>query len=127
MDQHLPANNILWAAAPSEHFTGQVLFGPISSEGTVNMLGVHFAPGARTDWHTHPDGQVLYVTAGVGRVGTDDGTTVEIGTGDSLYSPPGQVHWHGAARHSPMTHLSITTGGATEWLPRKVTDEEYEA
>lgn len=124
---HLPARDIPWAPAPSEHFTGQVLFGPISSEGTVNMLGVHFAPGARTDWHTHPDGQILHVTAGVGRVGTEDGTTVEIATGDSLYSPPGEVHWHGAAPHSPMTHLSITSGGATEWLPRKVTDGEYEA
>lgn len=122
---NLPARDIPWAAAPPEHFTGQVLFGPISSEGTVNMLGVHFAPGARTDWHTHPDGQILHVTAGVGRVGTEDGATIEIGAGDSVYSPPGEVHWHGAGPHSPMTHLSITTGGATEWFPRKVTDEEY--
>ncbi|MFP5333097.1 MAG: cupin domain-containing protein [Acidimicrobiia bacterium] len=121
------ARDIPWSPAPSEHFTGEVLFGPIGSEGTVNMLGVHFAPGARTDWHTHPDGQLLYVTAGVGRVGTEDGTVVELGAGDSVYSPPGEIHWHGAGPHSPMTHLSITTGGDTQWLPRKVTEEEYDS
>lgn len=121
------ASSIPWAAAPSEHFTGRVLFGPISGDGTVNMLGVAFEPGARTDWHTHPDGQLLYVVSGVGRVGDEDGTTVEITAGDSVYAAPGQVHWHGAAPHSPMTHLSITTGGETEWLPRKVADDEYSA
>ncbi|MDX1449887.1 MAG: cupin domain-containing protein [Acidimicrobiia bacterium] len=119
-------SDIEWVPAPAENFTGQVLFGPISSEGTVNMLGVHFLPGARTDWHTHPEGQILHVISGVGRVGTDDGT-IEITSGDSVYSPPGQLHWHGAGPNGPMTHLSITTGGATEWAPRKVTDEEYGA
>jgi quercetin dioxygenase-like cupin family protein len=97
----------------------------MSGGGSVNMLGVHFGPGARTDWHSHPEGQVLYVVNGVARVGDEDGTTAEVGAGDSVYALPGQVHWHGAAPHSPMTHLSITTGGETEWLPRKVTDEEY--
>lgn len=121
------ANSIPWAAAPAANFTGRVLFGPISGDGTVNMLGVSFEPAARTDWHSHPDGQLLYIVSGVGRVGDDDGTTAEVGAGDTVYAAPGQVHWHGASPHSPMTHLSITTGGATEWLPRKVTDDEYSA
>jgi len=122
---HRPASSIPWATAPSEHFTGSVLFGPISGDGAVNMLGVQFEPGARTDWHSHPEGQILYVVNGVARVGNEDGATVEVDAGDSVYAPPGELHWHGAAPHSPMTHLSITSGGETEWLPRKVTDEEY--
>jgi quercetin dioxygenase-like cupin family protein len=102
-----------------------VLFGPISGDGAVNMLGVQFEPSARTYWHSHPEGQILYVVNGVARVGNEDGATVEVDAGDSVYAPPGELHWHGAAPHSPMTHLSITSGGETEWLPRKVTDEEY--
>ncbi len=89
------------------------------------MLGVRFEPGARTDWHSHPEGQVLYVVSGAGRVQEDDGTTVEISVGDVVYTEPGTVHWHGATQQSPMMHLSITTGGETEWLPRKVSDGEY--
>jgi quercetin dioxygenase-like cupin family protein len=119
------ASAIPWSAAPVEHFTGQVLFGPISVDGAINLLGVSFQPGARTDWHSHPGGQLLYVVSGVARVGDEDGTTVEVGAGDTIYAGPGQVHWHGAAAHSPLTHLSITSGGPTEWLPRKVTNDEY--
>ncbi|MEX2279421.1 MAG: cupin domain-containing protein [Acidimicrobiia bacterium] len=123
--EHRPADSIPWEPAPSEHFTGSVQFGPISTDGPVSMLGVRFDPGARTDWHTHPQGQLLYVVSGTGLVGDDDGTVVEFGAGDTVYAPAGQVHWHGATPRGPMTHLSITTGGATEWLPRKVTDDEY--
>ncbi len=89
------------------------------------MLGVRFEPGARTDWHSHPEGQVLYVVSGAGRVQEDGRTTVEISVGDVVYTEPGTVHWHGATQQSPMMHLSITTGGETEWLPRKVSDGEY--
>lgn len=125
---HLPAEEQTWDPAPSEHFTGDVWFGPLSQvDGALNALGVQFSPGARTDWHWHPDGQVLYVVAGSGLVQTDKGATVEISPGDVVYSPPGEVHWHGAQEHIPMTHLSLTTGGATVWEPRKVTDEEYRA
>jgi quercetin dioxygenase-like cupin family protein len=121
----LPTSDIAWTPAPEENFTGRVFFGPMSNQGPVNMLGVQFEPGARTDWHSHPEGQVLYVVSGAGRVQEDDGTTVDVSAGDVVYTEPGTVHWHGATRHSPMLHLSITTGGATEWLPRKVTDAEY--
>lgn len=115
-----------WTEAPPEHFTGRVLFGPLSYDpDALNALGVHFEPRARTDWHTHPAGQVLYIAAGAGRVQTDDGETVDVSAGDVVYSPPGELHWHGAGPHSPMTHLSLTTGGDTEWVGRKVTDDEY--
>lgn len=125
--EHTRAQDIAWVEAPEENFTGRVFFGPLShaSPDGLNALAVSFEPGARTDWHTHPEGQVLYVTSGAGLVQSDDGHTVEIAAGDVVYSPAGEVHWHGARETSPMVHLSLTTGGATEWLPRKVTDEEY--
>jgi quercetin dioxygenase-like cupin family protein len=123
---HTPSERIEWRPAPAEHFTGTVWTGPLSRRpGTLNALGVHFEPGARSDWHSHPDGQVLYVVSGSGRVGTADGATVEISPGDVVFAPPGERHWHGAGPHSPMTHLSLTTGGETQWSSDKVSDEEY--
>lgn len=123
--EHWKPGDIEWVKAPAEHFTGEVLFGPVRSDGSLNVLAVSFAPGARTDWHYHPDGQVLYVVQGAGLVQNDEGVTVEIAPGDIIYAPPGQVHWHGAGPQSPMTHFSHTTGGATVWEPRKVSDDEY--
>jgi quercetin dioxygenase-like cupin family protein len=124
--QHTSAGDVHWVRAASENFTGDVWFGPLSQvEGELNALAVQFAPGARTDWHWHPGGQVLYVVSGSGLVQNAGGDTVEIAPGDVVYAPPGEVHWHGAGPDSPMLHLSLTTGGATEWAPRKVTDEEY--
>ena len=124
--EHRPGDEIEWEQAPAENFTGTVRFGPLNHDGPLNALAVRFDPGARTDWHWHPEGQVLYVTDGAGLVQDDDGTTVEVRAGDTVYTPPNQVHWHGAQAHSPLTHLSLTTGGATVWEPRKVSDEDYE-
>ncbi len=123
--EHRRSDDIAWEQAPEEHFTGHVQFGPLSDHGPLNALAVRFEAGARTDWHWHPEGQVLYVTEGSGIVQDDDGTTVEIAAGDTVHTPPNQVHWHGAGAGGPMTHLSLTTGGATVWEARKVTDEEY--
>lgn len=126
--EHRPRDTVDWIPAGDDHFTGEVSFGahyePAHDED-LNVLGVSFASGARTDWHRHPAGQVLYVVAGEARVQREGGETVTAGPGDAVYAPPGEVHWHGAGPHGPMVHLSITYGGATEWLPRKVTDEEY--
>lgn len=123
--EHLPAEEIPWRPAPSEHFTGRVWFGPLSSvEGGVHALAVQFDPGSRTDWHTHENGQVLYVVHGSGLVQKDDGTTVEVSPGDVVYSPPGERHWHGAAPSSPMMHLSLTSEPAS-WEDEKVTEEQY--
>lgn len=124
--EHRPATTHHWSPSPAEHFTGAVWFGPLSQvDGALNALAVQFTPGARTDWHWHPDGQVLYVVSGSGLVANADGERVEISAGDVVYAPPGEVHWHGARPDSPMMHLSLTTGGATVWEPRKVTDDDY--
>ena len=115
-----------WTPAPPDHFTGRALFGPLSNDpDALNALGVHFEPGARTDWHSHPAGQVLYIAAGAGLVQTDEGETVEVSAGDVVYAPADELHWHGAGPNSPMTHLSLTTGGDTVWSDRKVTEAEY--
>jgi quercetin dioxygenase-like cupin family protein len=125
--EYTPAEELVWVDAPPENFTGDVLFAPMShkTEDGLNALGVHFEPGARTNWHWHPEGQTLYVVGGEGVVQNADGETIEISAGDVVYAPPRQVHWHGARPDSPMMHLSLTTGGATVWEPRAVTDEEY--
>jgi quercetin dioxygenase-like cupin family protein len=103
-----------WAQAPQEWFSGTAHFGgqyvPAHADD-LNVLGVSFDAGARTDWHTHPAGQVIYVLEGRALVQVDGGERVEAGPGDSV--------------HSPVIHLSITYGGATQWVDRKVTDEEY--
>lgn len=123
------ADGVSWVPAPSEHFTGDVLFGDLSSSHDpdgLNVLGVKFAPGARTDWHSHPGGQVLYVVSGSGLVVSEAGERLAMATGDTVTTPPDELHWHGADPVSPMHHLSITSGGATVWSDRKVTDEEYQ-
>jgi len=126
--EHRPAETTHWQPAGSEHFTGRVWFGPIQPSvdpAGLNVLGVAFEPGARSDWHTHPAGQVLYIVSGSARVQSEGGETVVAGPGDAVVAAPGEIHWHGAGPNSPMVHLSITDGGPTEWLPRKVTDAEY--
>lgn len=125
--EHTPAESLNWEEAPSEHFTGKAYFGPLSQaeDRPLNALGVLFEPEARTDWHTHPEGQVLYVVSGAGRVQTASGETIEVGPGDVVHTPAVEEHWHGAAPNSYMMHLSLTTGGATEWKPKKVSDEDY--
>jgi len=127
MDHKTPSD-IVWEDAPQDHFTGQVRFGSHYSprdEEDLNVLGVHFSPGARTDWHSHPGGQVIYVAEGAGLVVTEQGARAEITAGDTVHAPPGELHWHGAQPNSHMVHLSLTWRGATEWATRKVTDEEY--
>jgi quercetin dioxygenase-like cupin family protein len=126
--EHRTGSDVAWEPAPEQHFTGNVWFGelaPRPSPEAVRVLGVLFEPGARTDWHEHPEGQVLYVVGGAGRVQNASGETAEFSAGDVVYSAPGEAHWHGAAPGSYMMHLSLTTGAPTEWHPDKVTDEQY--
>ncbi len=126
MDHH-PAEALRWDPAGTEHFTGDVWFGPMAvpeQPDDLNVLGVLFAPGARTHWHTHPGGQVLYAVSGAGRVGTAAGEVVTLGPGDVVETPPGELHWHGAAPGSYLMHLSITHHGATEWTRKPVTDTD---
>jgi quercetin dioxygenase-like cupin family protein len=125
--EHKASEDAIWNPSPNEHFTGTVWNTRLNEvEGGITVIAVQFAPGARSDWHSHPGGQVLYVVSGAGLVQTDEGSTIEISPGDIVYAPPGELHWHGARPGSPMMHLSLTTKGATEWQG-KVSDEEYSA
>jgi quercetin dioxygenase-like cupin family protein len=127
MVEYKTGSKTTWRASGTEHFTGSVWNSRlIDNEGALTMISVQFAPGARSDWHSHPEGQVLYVLAGAGIVQNEDGSTVEISAGDVVHAPPGQLHWHGARSDSPMLHLSITTAGPTDWQ-QKVTDDQYGA
>lgn len=118
-------------AAPAENFTGSVqvemLFTPDGST-RASAGSVTFSPGARTNWHTHPLGQTLVVTAGVGRVQRWDGSIEEIRPGDVVRIPAGVKHWHGAAPDSAMTHLAIQEqqdGKTVDWL-EPVGDAQYQ-
>ena len=101
----------------ADHFSGAVSridHGVIESpEGTA--LLVRFPPGARTHWHSHPSGQVLYVTEGRGRVGTRDGRTEHVSAGDLVVAAAGEQHWHGAAEDAEVRHLALSFG-VTDWL-----------
>lgn len=126
--EHVASGDIAWEVAPPEHFTGEVWFGPLAppaTEDALNTLAVMFAPGARTAWHRHVAGQVLYIAHGAGIVANRNGDRVEVTAGDTVVIPPGEVHWHGAAPTAHMMHLSLTTGGPTEWIGRQVSDDEY--
>lgn len=113
-----------------EHFTGRVRIDPVwPAEADINASGglVTFEPGARSAWHTHPAGQRLVVTAGVGRA-QEWGKPIEtIRPGDVVWCPPRVKHWHGAAPGTAMTHLAVTgvrDDQNVTWL-EKVTDAQY--
>jgi quercetin dioxygenase-like cupin family protein len=114
----------------AEFFTGNVrIDGLFPSNESANFSGgsVTFEPGARSAWHTHPTGQHLIVTAGVGRTQEWGGPIVEIRAGDVVWCPPGVKHWHGASPTRAMTHIALTgtlNGKNVEWM-EKVTDEQY--
>lgn len=87
----------------------------------------HVEPGARTNWHTHPLGQTLIVTAGCGWTQCEGEPRVEIRAGDVIWCPPGHKHWHGATSTTAMTHIAVQEaldGENVEWLER-VTDAQY--
>jgi 4-carboxymuconolactone decarboxylase len=98
-------------AAPVQNFTGTVkvemLYTPVGAE-RASAGSVSFAPGARTAWHSHPLGQTLVVTAGIGRVQRWGGPVEQIRVGDVVHIPAHVKHWHGAAADSAMTHIAIT-------------------
>jgi len=117
-------------AAPEQYFTGQVSVEMLqvpSGEERTSVGAVSFKPGARTFWHSHPLGQTLVVTAGIGRIQRWGGPVEEIRVGDVVHIPPHTKHWHGAASDSAMTHTAITevlNGSAADWL-EAVTDAHY--
>jgi len=117
---------------PADNFTGSVRVDQqfqASAPGRVFGARVTFEPGARTAWHSHPLGQTLIVTSGVGRVQRWGDAVDEIRPGDIVWIPAGQKHWHGASPTMPMSHIAIVEaldGKAVDWM-EKVTDEQYAA
>ena len=121
------------AKGPADWFTGDVYIdtvaAPEASARAASSL-VHFTPGARTAWHTHPYGQTIYVTEGVGRCQRQGGAVEEIRAGDRVYFEPGENHWHGAAPNRFMVHIAIQevdeSGSPVTW-GEHVSDEQYGA
>lgn len=119
-------------AGPQQFFTGSARIDPVwPADDHINASGAYvtFEPGARSAWHTHPAGQRLVVTFGVGLVQEAGKPIQVIRTGDVVWCPPGVKHWHGAAPETAMTHLAVTgmlDGNNVNWM-EKVTDEQYNA
>ena len=121
------------AKGPAETFTGDVYVTMINKPEPPSRMVVslvRFTPGARTHWHSHAVGQTLHATEGGGLVGTRDGTVIRMRAGDTVHTPPGEEHWHGACADTFLSHLALLEGTAdgdpTTWL-EAVTDEEYRA
>ncbi len=125
-----PAGSQPSVAGSSENFTGSVRVDDrFKGSGLARISGatVTFAPGARTAWHTHPLGQTLIVTAGVGLVQEWGGPIQDIRPGDIIWIPPGVKHWHGASPMVGMSHIAFSEaleGKTVEWM-EKVSDEQY--
>jgi quercetin dioxygenase-like cupin family protein len=116
--------------APVEYFTGEVwVKALVAKDDIFNCVigNVVFEAGARNNWHTHPGGQVLIATEGIGYYQEKDKPVQLLHKGDVVKIAPGIVHWHGASHNSAFTHIAISTNtqtGVVDWL-QKVTDEEY--
>jgi quercetin dioxygenase-like cupin family protein len=126
-------NDVDTTAGPSDWFTGTVYLDAVASPSGGSRLSassVHFTPGARTAWHTHPNGQTIYVLEGVGRAQRRGGPVEVIRPGDRVYFEPGEEHWHGAAPNRFMTHLAMIEvddqGTGARWGDH-VSDDEYAA
>jgi quercetin dioxygenase-like cupin family protein len=126
-------NGIDTNPGPSDWFTGAVYLDQVaaaSGESRVSASSVHFTPGARTAWHTHPNGQTIYVLEGIGLAQRRGGPIEVIRPGDRVFFDAGEDHWHGAAPNRFMTHLAIVQtddeGIPATWGDH-VTDEEYSA
>jgi quercetin dioxygenase-like cupin family protein len=118
---------------PAERFTGTVWIDSITAaapSSRIRAASVHFAPGARTAWHHHPRGQILYVVEGLGRVQQRGRPIEEVRAGDTILTAPGEWHWHGAALGSFMTHIAIHEPDDDDidaYWGDLVTDDEYRA
>jgi quercetin dioxygenase-like cupin family protein len=124
-------NAVDTSPGPSDWFTGAVFIDTIaqpSNGSRIAAASVHFTPGARTAWHTHPNGQTIWVTEGVGLCQRRGGAVEVIRAGDSVFFEPGEEHWHGAAPTRFMTHIAMQQaddeGNVVVWGDH-VTDEEY--
>nr|WP_204355815.1 MULTISPECIES: cupin domain-containing protein [Marinobacter] len=115
---------------PDQYFTGHARVDRLQNPeapSRVSAAYVSFDPGARSAWHTHPLGQTLVVTQGVGWVQQEGGEKIEIKPGDVVWTPPGVKHWHGASSENAMQHIAIQEakeGSNVEWM-EQVSDEQY--
>jgi quercetin dioxygenase-like cupin family protein len=115
---------------PPDYFTGTVRIDPLFSPpdpARVSGALVTFEPDARTAWHTHPLGQILFVTSGLGWIQRDGGPIEEIRPGDVIWFEPGEKHWHGATSTTAMSHIAVQeklSGSPVDWLEH-VTDAQY--
>ena len=129
MDVHKNGKRPTQKANP-EYFVGEVYQDPIVTApepARVRALRVTFMPGGRTNWHTHPLGQTLYVVSGRGLVQKDGEPVQEIKAGDTVWIAPGEVHWHGAAPDTMMVHVAFQEaldGKHIEWM-HPVSEEDY--
>jgi quercetin dioxygenase-like cupin family protein len=126
-------NSVETAAGPTDWFTGSVYVDAVAAPAgasRVSASSVHFTPGARTHWHTHPNGQTIWVTEGVGLCQRRGGPAEVIRPGDRVFFEPGEEHWHGAAAARFMTHIAMLQvddeGNPATWGD-EVSDEEYGA
>jgi quercetin dioxygenase-like cupin family protein len=126
-------NSVETRSGPSEWFTGAVYLDAVaapSNGSRLSAISVHFTPGARTAWHTHPNGQTIWVIEGVGLVQRRGSPIEVIRPGDRVFFEPGEDHWHGAAANRFMTHIAMLevgdVGASATWGDH-VTDEEYAA
>jgi quercetin dioxygenase-like cupin family protein len=121
----------LSGVGPADWFTGKVRIDPLfeaAEPARARGAMVAFEPGARTAWHTHPLGQTLIVTSGLGWVQVWDGSIEEIRPGDVIWFAPEEKHWHGATATTAMTHIAIQealNGKPVDWM-EKVSDEQYQ-
>jgi quercetin dioxygenase-like cupin family protein len=129
----LTRNSLETAHGPRDWFSGAVFIDTIATPAEpsrVAAASVHFTPGARTAWHTHPNGQTIFVTEGAGRCQRRGGPVAEIRPGDRVFFEPGEEHWHGAAPDRFMTHIAMQQadddGNVVVW-GEHVTDDEYPA
>jgi len=129
----LTRSSIETLTGPSDWFTGAVYIDAVAAptgRSRLQASSVHFTPGARTAWHTHPNGQTIFVTEGVGRCQRRGGEIELIGPGDRVFFEPGEDHWHGAAPNRFMAHLAMLEvdheGNNATW-GEHVSDEEYNA
>ena len=124
-------SSIATNVGPAAWFTGTVYIDAVATPSEPSRLAassVHFTPGARTAWHTHPNGQTIYITEGSGLCQRRGGPIEVIRPGDRVFFEPGEEHWHGAAATRFMTHLAMLEvddqGNSARW-GEHVTDEEY--
>ena len=124
-------NSIETGRGPEDWFTGTVFIDPVAvpSDGSrIAAASVHFTPGARTAWHTHPHGQTIWITEGIGLCQRRGGRVKVIRPGDRVFFEPGEEHWHGAAPDRFMTHIAMQQadedGNVASW-GEHVTDDEY--